>query len=73
MVAVLDRVCFQCYCIIVITASCSCGGCFRPKIRFGDYMSLNDDSESVEPKLILKRTSKDTSSMDKASSYLVVA
>jgi hypothetical protein len=42
----------------------------RPKIRFGDYMSLNDDPESVEPKLILKRASKDTTSMDKVNSYL---
>ena len=41
----------------------------RPKLRFGDYMSsLSDDSESVEPKLILKRASKEsTSAMDKAS------
>lgn len=40
-----------------------------PKLRFGDYMSLNDDSESVEPKLILKRTSKE--SMDNFEAALV--
>lgn len=38
---------------------------FRPKVRFGDYMALTEDPESIEPKLILKRSSKDTSSMDK--------
>lgn len=37
----------------------------RPKIRFGDYLSLSEDNEAIEPKLILKRTAKDTSSMDK--------
>ena len=35
----------------------------RPKLRFGDYMALTDDSESVEPKLILKR--KEADSIDK--------
>lgn len=38
---------------------------FRPKIRFGEYLTLSEDTESIEPKLILKRSSKDTPSLDK--------
>lgn len=37
----------------------------RPHLRFGDYLSLTDDSESPEPKLILKRAAKDPTPMDK--------
>lgn len=37
----------------------------RPQIRFGDCVSVSEDSESPEPKLILKRAPSDTSSVDK--------
>ncbi len=37
----------------------------RPQARFGDYLSLNDDSDSPEPKLILKRAPSDNTSVEK--------
>lgn len=39
-------------------------GFLRPQIRFGDYLSMTEDSESPEPKLILKRSSKEVASVD---------
>ena len=41
----------------------------RPKLRFGDYMAFSEDSESVEPKLILKR--KQADSIDKVNRFSI--